>query len=490
MDTSIATLAKLVAPKLPLMLKDAVFHTLGLSQNSSKWDLRTELTVQLLRSFMNSTNPQPIGKIQRSTLRDPGVKGKLWVSKVEIPVPSEDDIRETLFKAIDDLREESQTYTKPSCVPVEAEWTGYRANAQKDSALPSMAEEEKYKLLMSETKSPATVLYFHGGAYYLCDPVTHRPLVSRLAKHSGGCFLSVRYRLAPQSAFPTQLLDALSAYLYLLQPPPGAFHEPIPASQIVLAGDSAGGNLAFGLLQLLLHLHRTSSSSNTPPTVSYHGKSVAIPLPAGIACNSPWLDLARACPSLEANAATDYLPPPSLSAAVHFPPDAIWPADPPRGDLLCEVSMLTHPLASPLAAPASDWRDSPPMLICCGEELLSDECAIVAGRAARQGVAVRWEQWEAMPHCFAQVLEGLVASRRCLEIWGEGMREMVEKSEGGKGLVTKGRWWAAKTLKESPLDVKGLGSEWSEEEVLGWMKAAREKRREGWEKEGKNLPKL
>ena len=487
METSHTALLKLLAPKLPILFKNAVFHTLGFSDNSSKWDLRTELTVQVLRSFMNNDNPQPLEKLQRSTIRDPGIKGKLWVSKVEIPSPPEDGIRETLFKAVDDLKEETQIYTEPPLVPVEAEWTSYRANAQKDSTLPSISEEEKYKSLISETTSSTTILYFHGGAYYLCDPVTHRPVVARLAKLTGGRVLSVRYRLAPQSAFPTQLLDALSAYLYLLHPPPGSFHTPIPASQIVLAGDSAGGNLAFALLQLLLHLHRTSPTQ--PPTVTYHGTSVPLPLPAGIACNSPWLDISCSSPSWESNATTDYLPPPSRTAGVSFPHDRIWPTDPPRGDIFCDVSMLTHPLASPLAFAENDWRGCPPILICCGQELLTDECAIVAGRAARAGTVVRWEQWEAMPHCFAQVITGLEASKRCLEVWAEGIGEMVE-SGGKERLETRGRWWAVKTLKESALDVKGLGSGWNEEEVLGWMKTSRKRREEGAEKEGKNMPKL
>ena len=485
MESSPTALVKLLAPKLPYLVKNAFFHTFGLSENSSKWDLRTELTIKVLRSIMGDSHPQSLEKVQRSTLRDPGVKGKLWVSKVEIPPPPEDETREALFKAIDDLKEESQTYVKPAFVPVGAEWTGYRANAQKDSPLPSISEEEKYKSLMSETKGSITILYFHGGAYYLLDPVSHRPLTSRLARLTGGRALNVRYRLAPQSAFPSQLLDALCAYLYLLHPPAGSFHDPVPASQIVFAGDSAGGNLAFALLQLLLQLHRTSPDST--PTIAYHGAKVELPLPAGVACNSPWLDIARSPPSLESNAHIDYLPPPSKTADVTFPKDNIWPTDPPRGDIFCDVSMMTHPLVSLLAFKESDWKNCPPIFICCGEELLTDEDAIVAGRAARQGAPVRWEQFEAMPHCFAMILEGLAASRKCIELWAEGIKEMVENKDE---LETRGRWWRAKTLKESALDVKGLGNGWSEDEVLGWMKAAREKRREGWEREGKNLPKL
>ena len=71
---------------------------------------------------------------------------------------------------------------------------------------------------MKECKSPVTVLYFHGGAYYLLDPSTHRPTTKKLAKLTGGRCYSVRYRLAPQNPFPAALLDALVSYLTLLYP--------------------------------------------------------------------------------------------------------------------------------------------------------------------------------------------------------------------------------------------------------------------------------
>ncbi|KAI9709729.1 MAG: hypothetical protein M1820_003131 [Bogoriella megaspora] len=485
MDPSPGALLKLLWPQLPSLLRTAIWHTLSLSENSSKWDLRTELTVKVLRSMMQDGPPQSLYKMQKSTLKDTGIKGKLWVSKVDLPPPPEDGVRQSVFKAVDDLKDETQSYIQPDYGPLSAEWTGYRANATKDSTLPNISEKEKYNSLMSETTSPVVVLYFHGGAYYLCDPCLYRPVVSKLAKLTGGSVFSVRYRLAPQSAFPSQLLDALCAYCYLLRPPPGSFHERTFPYQIVLAGDSAGGNLAFALLQLLLQMHRTSTEA--VPTVMYHGQKVELQLPSGIACNSPWLDICRSSPSLESNASTDYLPPPSKSSHARFPKDSIWPTDPPRGDIFCDISMMDHPLASPLACGEEDWVGAPPVLIIAGQELLTDECAIVAGRIARAGTQVRWEQWEAMPHCFALLLEGVPASRNCFEVWAEGIKEMVEKPSE---LQTSGRWWVAKSEKTSALDVTGLGKGWTEEEVRGWMKEVKRKRAQGEEKEGKDLPKL
>ncbi|KAK5188304.1 hypothetical protein LTR16_008437, partial [Cryomyces antarcticus] len=209
MDGSPSAILKLLVPKIPMMLKTALWHSLWLSPTSTKWDLRTEITVNIIRSLMDGSNPSPMGKLQRSTIKDPGVKGKMWISKVTMSPPPEDDVRQALFKAIDDMKEGPVNYTQPEVAPVEAEWTGYRPDAAKDAEGSARSEEEKYERLMSDPsrKSEVTILYFHGGAYYLMDPSTHRGPTVRLAKETGGRCFSVRYRLAPQSAFPTQLLD-------------------------------------------------------------------------------------------------------------------------------------------------------------------------------------------------------------------------------------------------------------------------------------------
>ncbi len=114
---------------------------------------------------------------------------------------------------------------------------GTRAGVAGDAVLPPISESARYAELRKECKSPAAVLYFHGGAYYLCDPATHRASTKRLSKLSGARVYSVRYRLAPQNPFPAALLDVLVSYFTLLYPPPGAYHDPIKPEHIVFAGD-------------------------------------------------------------------------------------------------------------------------------------------------------------------------------------------------------------------------------------------------------------
>lgn len=45
---------KLLLPQIPALTGTAILHTLGRTPTSSKWDLRTELTIQVLRDWMGA----------------------------------------------------------------------------------------------------------------------------------------------------------------------------------------------------------------------------------------------------------------------------------------------------------------------------------------------------------------------------------------------------------------------------------------------------
>ena len=247
------------------------------------------------------------------------------------------------------------------------------------------------------------------------SPSKFRDISGTLSKLTGGRCFSVAYRLAPQNPFPAALLDLFVAYLSLLYPPPGSFHEPIPASAIVLVGDSSGAGVCLALLQLILHLRR--QSSGTDPKIRFHGKDVLLPVPAGFAGLSTSADLTHSQHSWVANAKHDVLPlePPPIRASQ--PACDIWPSTPPRGDLYCDLSAICHPLVSPTAA--IDWTGAPPLRFACGEEMLADEGAVIARRAAQQGVCVEWEQFEAMPHSFVGYLTWLPETKLCFKHWAD-----------------------------------------------------------------------
>jgi acetyl esterase/lipase len=154
-------------------------------------------------------------------------------------------------------------------------------------------------------------------------------------------------------------------------------------------------------------------------------------------------------PSAESDAPYDYLP--ASASLARLPPCEIWPTDPPRATLFCEGSALCHPFVSPLAA--ESWAGSPPIFVICGEERLTDECKAFVQTAAKQGRRVVWEQYEAMPHCFALLLDGTAAAAMSFNSLSEFVRRAVHSPEA---IVTGGEFITAKSLVRQSVDVCNL----------------------------------
>lgn len=311
------------------------------------------------------------------------------------------------------------------------------------------------------------------------DPCTHRVPVAHLSRLTGAPVLSVRYRLAPQNPFPAALVDALTAYLSLIHPPPGALHEAVPSNKIVLAGDSAGGNLSLVLLQTLLTLKRGSRS------IRFHGKDIQIELPAGVATISPWCDLTHSMPSVTRNAKYDYLDisvqpsddPDTKTpfSPLPFPPDHLWPMSPPRVEMYSNANMLLHPLASPLAATPDLWKDAPPIFVSTGEEGLSDEDLILARRIHEAGVPIVAEQFEGMPHCHGLIMISTPAGKRFFKGLAGFCRAAAAGRVESTGCLTY-LGYGMRETREIPLE-KACGV--SDEEVEDRMRRGRDWRLEG-----------
>ncbi len=88
------------------------------------------------------------------------------------------------------------------------------------------------------------VLYCHGGGYTTGNLGYARPLAAKLAQGTGCPVLAFEYRLAPEHPYPAALKDAEKAWNYLM-------HQGWGAADVVLAGDSAGGNMALELVMRL-----------------------------------------------------------------------------------------------------------------------------------------------------------------------------------------------------------------------------------------------
>lgn len=136
-------------------------------------------------------------------------------------------------------------------------------------------------------------LHFHGGGYVIGNGRDEDTglLAASLTQHTGCTYVCTpQYRLSSSKGgrFPAPLQDALTAYLWLIK------EQGIPAEQIILSGDSAGGNLVLALLR---HIQE-------------YGKDDAVPFPKAVMLWSPWIDVSAALEqdmTLSPNFKTDYL---------------------------------------------------------------------------------------------------------------------------------------------------------------------------------------
>lgn len=86
-----------------------------------------------------------------------------------------------------------------------------------------------------QSASPVTVIYYHGGGFVVGDLSSHDDVCAEICARTGYRVVSVDYALAPETTFPGCFNDAWAAFDAIQKTYPGP---------IVLAGDSAGGNLA------------------------------------------------------------------------------------------------------------------------------------------------------------------------------------------------------------------------------------------------------
>ena len=85
------------------------------------------------------------------------------------------------------------------------------------------------------------IVYYHGGGWVLGNLDTHDSLCAEIAVLTGWSVVAVDYRLAPEAPFPAGVEDAIAAARWLAGAHAITGH---PISGLIVAGDSAGGNLA------------------------------------------------------------------------------------------------------------------------------------------------------------------------------------------------------------------------------------------------------
>ncbi|MFH0766890.1 MAG: alpha/beta hydrolase [Bacillota bacterium] len=114
-----------------------------------------------------------------------------------------------------------------------------------------------YELKNQEGKAPG-LLYIHGGGFQIQGTPVHERLIANIIRETKHKAVYVNYHLSPKYPFPTALEDCYHALLWMKE---HADFLGIDTSELAVAGDSAGGNLATGVALLARdrkgpHIHK------------------------------------------------------------------------------------------------------------------------------------------------------------------------------------------------------------------------------------------
>jgi epsilon-lactone hydrolase len=230
------------------------------------------------------------------------------------------------------------------------------------------------------------VLYFHGGVYALGEAALAAELASQVGRRTQAKVISVDYRLAPEHPYPAAVDDALAAYEALLD-------DGIAPSDIVFAGESAGGGLAVATL--------------------VNARDHKLPLPAAAFVMSPYADFTLAGTTIDTKREVDpLLSREALQARI---PDYTAGQD------------AALALISPIFA---DLSGLPPLIIQAGShEVLLDDAIRLAREAATADVEVTLEITPGVPHVFQAYHPMLDEAATALDRAGQLLSAYLDAAE-------------------------------------------------------------
>ena len=200
------------------------------------------------------------------------------------------------------------------------------------------------------------ILYAYGGGYVSGSTSEDQLITAPLAQQSGRRIIMVEYRLSPEHPYPLPQQEMRRVYSALL--------DRYGASRLIVSGESAGGNLALGLMQ--------------------YARDNDLPLPRCAVLFSPWCDLANQGDSHIFNDTRD----PTLNND-WVDIAASWHAG---------GCALDDPGLSPMHG---DMRGLPPCIITTGSrDLLLSQCLRLAAKLHATGVECDLRVWEGLWHVF------------------------------------------------------------------------------------------
>lgn len=223
--------------------------------------------------------------------------------------------------------------------------------------------------------NPRAIVYFHGGAFITCGLNTHRNLVSRISYAAGQPVLNVGYRQMPHEPITESIADGVLAFRWLLD-------QGYRAEDITVAGDSAGGYLAFSVARAVL--------------------DAAWGRPAGVVAISPLLDIDNTRKRNHPNANRCETFP--LNALERFG-QVVLNADDRRG--------ISGQRTCPVDMPVDDM---PPSVIQIGSrEILMADAELMANRLVAAGVPCDLQIWENQVHVFHAAASWVPEARQAID---------------------------------------------------------------------------
>ncbi|ORW66701.1 esterase [Mycolicibacter senuensis] len=232
-----------------------------------------------------------------------------------------------------------------------------------------------------QTSAQRAILYLHGGAFLTCGLNTHRALVVRLSRAAGACVLNIDYRMLPSHRISDAIEDGLSGLRWLLR----RGYDP---ERIVVAGDSAGGYLAF-----MTALAAAQSD---------------LPKPAGIGVVSPFTDADPTAKMQHRNA----------HRCAMFPCGAL-----PAFTGYLRRAQVVSPVDADLSA-------LPPVTIhASSDELLLPDAEVMAERLGTAGVPCELHLWDGQIHDFPLAADVLPEGRRAIRYIGDFVKQVTDVTE-------------------------------------------------------------
>ncbi|KAF9929025.1 hypothetical protein FBU30_001934 [Linnemannia zychae] len=406
MNEKAAFLWNFIVPKGPLLVSTTLSHyTYGPPKPS--WSYKFSLIMAIAQSMGGNLSERPLKDFQRmSRLNDKLGPVHPGANATDAIVPN--TYRDKAAVYVDNILTQEG---------IDSATLGWDWKNDPRAEKPLKAEWTETKVKDDTYSEGRTVLYLHGGGYFLCSIKTHRWASWNMARFGGAKVFSVDYRLAPDSPFPAAIHDALAAYLYLIEPPADAGFDPIDPKNIVIMGDSAGGGLTFATMLAI--------------------RDAGLPTPAGIIGWSPWLDLYVSMPSFLDNAASDYLPAGNFShdkgaslknlakaaAAVAGEDQTVLLERVPQIHHYANNKLLGCKYVSPILE--DNLEGTCPIMLIAGEgELLRDESIVFSKKHADAPTNVLLRVYDDMPHVF-QMFGFLPSARHSFKESGDFIRSVT-----------------------------------------------------------------